>query len=409
MCATYAINIADRYLVTTVMEPMRIDLHLSDSGVALLTGPPLALFYVTMGIPISWFADHSNRRNILSVALIAWSGMTTLCGLSQNWLQFLLARIGVGIGEAGGTPPSNSIVADYFPASKRATATTLVALGAPLGAWIGADIAGAVSDAYGWRAAFLALGGPGVLLGVLILTTIREPKRGQFDSRVMTEKATFKQSIVFLWRQRACIHVMAGAAICGLWGWGLMWFTPTFLQRSYQLTAGEAGAVLGPIHMIAGSGASIVTAWLVSRPTFTDSRHLVLLLAASAGLATIPSFIIYYTTSLAVAKFMLWIFVPVIYLYIGPATALILNLAPPTMRSTFIAISLMFGNTMNLIVAPQGVGFLSDIIAGPNGPNAASLRLALLILAPTGFWASYHYWAAAKTIADDQIRAIGDV
>eukprot|EP01041_Mallomonas_annulata_P030936 gene30936-53166_t len=116
MCLAYAINIADRYVVTTVMEPMRLELNLTDSGIAFLTGIPLAVFYVTLGIPISWLADRTNRRNILAAALVVWSGMTALCGLSQTYLQFLLARIGVGIGEAGGTPPANSIIADNFPA-----------------------------------------------------------------------------------------------------------------------------------------------------------------------------------------------------------------------------------------------------------------------------------------------------
>ena len=158
MCIGYAINIADRYVVTTVMESMRLELKLTDAGIAFLTGVPLAVFYVTLGIPLSWLADRSNRRNILSAALVTWSAMTAFCGLSQNYLQFLLARIGVGVGEAGGTPPANSIVADYFPAARRPMAMTVFALGAPLGAWMGADMAGFVANAYGWRAAFLALG-----------------------------------------------------------------------------------------------------------------------------------------------------------------------------------------------------------------------------------------------------------
>jgi hypothetical protein len=137
MCLVYAISIADRYVVTTVMEPMRLDLHLSDSGVAFLTGPPLALFYVTLGIPISWLADTTNRRNILACALIAWSGMTALCGLSRSYGAFMLARLGVGIGEAGGTPPANCIIADYFPAARRPMAMAIFALGAPIGAFVG--------------------------------------------------------------------------------------------------------------------------------------------------------------------------------------------------------------------------------------------------------------------------------
>ncbi len=124
MCLIYAINIADRYVVSTVLEPIRIDLHLDDDGVGMLTSWPLALFYVTCGIPISWIADRSNRRNILSISLIVWSGFTALCGLSRGWIQFALARIGAGVGEAGGTPPSTAIVSDCFPPSRRPMAMT---------------------------------------------------------------------------------------------------------------------------------------------------------------------------------------------------------------------------------------------------------------------------------------------
>ena len=164
MCLVYAINIAARYVVTTVFEPIRLELHLTDAGAAFLTGVPLALFYVAFGIPIAWLAARSNRRNIVAASLIIWSGFTVFCGLSQTYWQLLLGRIGVGVGEAGATPPSNSIVSDYFTAERRPMALSIMTLGAPIGAWLGADLAGAVAQAFGWRAAFFALGAPGMLL-----------------------------------------------------------------------------------------------------------------------------------------------------------------------------------------------------------------------------------------------------
>ena len=409
MCLTYAINIADRYVVTTVMESMRLELNLTDSGIAFLTGIPLAVFYVTLGIPISWLADRTNRRNILAAALVVWSGMTALCGLSQTYLQFLLARIGVGIGEAGGTPPANSIIADNFTAARRPMAMTVFALGAPLGAWLGADMAGYVANLYGWRAAFLVLGVPGLLLGAIVYLTIREPKRGCLDTADHTDQVTFRQSMAFLWKQKACMHMMMAGGVAALWGWGLIWFTPTFLQRAYNLNVAEAGGLVGPIHLIAGSVATVVTVWLLSRRFFDDPRRVNLLLAGGVALATIPSFIAFYTHELWVAKLMFWLFIPAIYFYIGPTMALVQNLAPARMRAMFIAVSLVVANVLNLIVAPQAVGFMSDYFAGPAGADAESLRLALLILAPTGFWAAYHYWAANKTIIAEQKLAVGYV
>ncbi len=409
MMLAYTINIADRYVMSTVLEPIRLELKLTDGGVAFLTGVSLALFYVTMGIPLSWIADRYNRKNLLAISMTVWSAMTAFCGLSQGYWQLLLARIGVGIGEAGGTPSCNSIVADYFPADRRAMAMTIFALGAPIGAWLGADMAGAVAAEYGWRSAFYVLGIPGLLLALVVYFTVKEPKRGQLDAVSVEAAPTIGETMRFLWSQKAAVHVMMGGGVSALWGWGLMWFTPTFIQRMYGLDVGEAGAVVGPIHLVMGILASLLTAWLLAKPSYTDPRKICRLLAVVTALATVPSIIAYYTNSLPTATLMWWIFIPAIYFYIGPTFALGQNLAPPRMRAMFIAVSLLLANGFNLIIAPQGVGFLSDYFAGPGGADAVSLRMALLVLAPTGFWAAWHYWRAEKYIIEDQKRAVGYV
>src|ERR1700746_1080266 len=208
MCAVYAINIAARYVVTTVFEPIRLELKLTDAGAAFLTGFPLALFYVSCGIPLAGLADRSNRRNIVAISLILWSGFTVLCGLSVSYWQFLLSRIGAGVGEAGATPASTAIVSDYFPADRRPMALSVFALGAPIGAWLAADVAGAFAQTDGWRAAFYGLGVPGALLGRVGFLTAREPKRGRLDAVAAESHATFKEALAFLWRQRAAFHVI---------------------------------------------------------------------------------------------------------------------------------------------------------------------------------------------------------
>ncbi|HLN48571.1 MAG TPA: MFS transporter, partial [Steroidobacteraceae bacterium] len=383
MCAIYAVNIADRYVVSTVLEPIRLELRLSDAGVAFLTGVPLALFYVTFGLPISWLADRFNRRNILAAALFLWSSFTVICGLSRTYLQLLLARIGVGVGEAGGLPPSSSIVSDCFPADRRPMAFSVLALGAPIGAWLGADMAGAVAHAYGWRAAFLALGVPGIGMGMLAYLTIREPTRGRLDAARADTSSSLLGAIRFLWRQRAAFHVLMGCGVCSLWGWGLIWWTPAFLMRAYHLDVGEAGAVTGPIHLIGGMAATAGTAWLLSRPYMTAPRRVLWLLGAVVAIATVPSFIAYWTHTLWLSKLMLWMYIPAIYFFIGPCMGLLQNLAPANLRSMFIALSLVVGNVLNLIVAPQAVGLASDFFAHGRATDAASLRLALLLLAPT--------------------------
>jgi predicted MFS family arabinose efflux permease len=409
MCMVFAINIAARYVVTTVFEPIRLELHLTDTGAAFLTGVPLALFYVAFGIPIAWLADRSNRRNIVAASLIIWSGFTVFCGLSQTYWQLLMGRIGVGVGEAGATPPSTSIVSDYFPAERRPMALSILALGAPIGAWMGADLAGAVAQAFGWRAAFFALGAPGLLLGLLVFLTIREPKRGRLDAIGGEGKPSFIESLRFLWRQKAAFHVIMASGVCSLWGWGLVWWTPTFLMRTYSLNVAQAGAVTGHVHLVGGVLATVGTAWFMARPSMVNPRRVLWTLAIIIGFATLPSFAAYWTQTLWVAKLMFWIYIPAIYFFIGPCMALVLNLAPSNMRSIFTAWSVLVGNVFNLIVAPQAVGIMSDWFALGHGADAASLRLALLVLAPTGFWATWHFWLAARTVVEDQRRAIGYV
>ncbi|MBS0373821.1 MAG: MFS transporter [Proteobacteria bacterium] len=405
MCLVYALNIGARYVVTTVFEPIRLELALTDFGAALITGVPLALFYVAFGIPIAWLSDRSNRRNIVAASLVIWSGFTVFCGLAASSWQFVLGRIGVGVGEAGATPASTAIVSDCFPAERRPMALSIFALGAPLGAYIGADLAGAVAQAHGWRQAFFALGVPGVLLGLLVWLTIREPRRGRLDAGARTGNASMLESVRFLWRQRAAFHVIMASGVCSLWGWGLVWWTPTFLLRAYGLNVAQAGELTGNIHLVGGIAATAAGAWLMARPSMLDSRRVVRTTGVVVGLATVPSVFAYWTHSLALAKWMFWLYIPAIYFFIGPCMALVLNLAPPNMRSSFTAWSVLVGNVFNLIVAPQGVGALSDWLAGASGSGAESLRWALLVLAPTGFWATWHFFLADRTITADLERA----
>jgi predicted MFS family arabinose efflux permease len=410
MCLAYTISICDRYVMSTILENIRIDFNLTDTGVALLTGVSLALFYVSAGIPLSWLADRSNRRNILALSLLFWSVMTGFCGLSTSYLQLILARIGVGVGEAGGTPTANAIVGDYFSAAARPMAMTLFCLGAPIGAWLGADGAGALSGAYGWRTALIVLAIPGVILGLVVFVTIVEPARGRLDndpSNLAQVQPGFPETLSFLFRQKSALHLMMGSGVMGLWGWGILWFIPTYLQRAYGFSVSEAGAILGPMHLVAGIGATLGTAWLLSRPAFANPKSVVWLLAAGVTLGTPASFMIFATHSIVTAKIMLWLFMPAIYFYIGPVMGVVQNLAPATMRATVIALLVLIANVLSLVVAPAGVGMLSDVFAGPAGADAVSLRSALLILAPTGLWATAHYLLALKSLAADQQRAIG--
>jgi len=407
MCLVYTMSIADRYVVSTVLEPIRIDLHLTNFGVALLTGFAFGLFYVVLGFPLSWLIDRKSRRNIVAACLVLWSIMTAVCGLAQTSLQFFLARVGVTVGEAGGTPGANSLLSDYFPATRRAMALTVFSLGAPIGAWVGYNVAGAIADHYGWRGVFFALGVPGVVAGLVVWLTVREPKRGILDSEADGEAPSFITTMRFLWQQRSAVHVMMGTAVCALWGWGLMYYTPTFLQRTYHLSVGEASAVTQNMHLWGGGLATLATGWLMARSTMVDARRIVWLLAAGTGIATVASGVVYYTRDLAVAKAMLWIFIPAIYFYIGPGFGLLNNLAQCRMRAIFCAMVLFLANIGNLVIAPPLIGALNDWFESWHMSSADALRLAMLCLVPTGWWATAHLYLAARDILKDQERARG--
>jgi MFS family permease len=410
----YALNIADRFSVSTLLEPIRLELHLSDTGVAILTGWALGIFYVTIGIPIAVLADRSNRRNILAVSLAVWSVMTAVCGFAQNYWQLFLGRIGVGVGEAGGTPPSSSLLADEFPPSRRPMALTVFALGAPLGSWLGSSVAGDIANVFGWRGAFRALGVPGMLCALVLWTTVREPKRGGSDAAVAGSTAaasvaslwtTFAQTVQYVFRHRSALHLLLGGSVATLWSWGLLYWMNAFLVRSHHMTFAQAGDLIGPMHLIAGTAVTVLVSWLMAGRAAADATYITRLLTWVTALTTLPSIALLWVDSRAAVTALLWIFVPAIYFYIGPILGLLQNVVPAPMRATASALLLLGANVGNLVVAPLFVAGLSDTFAVAFHAGADSLRWAMLILAPTGFWAAWHLAVAGRTIREDEAAA----
>ena len=181
LTGVYAFNFIDRQILVILSEPIKADLGLSDGQIGLLTGLAFAFFYVILGIPIARYADKANRKNIVAVALTVWSAMTALSGLAQNFMQLLLARVGVGVGEAGGSPPAHAIISDYYPPKKRATALSIYSMGVYIGVFLGFLVGGIIGKIYGWRIALFALGIPGILYAILVYYTVKEPPRGLTD------------------------------------------------------------------------------------------------------------------------------------------------------------------------------------------------------------------------------------
>src|SRR5580693_3559894 len=214
LTVVYASNIADRYVISTLIEPIRLEFRLSDSAVGFLTGTALAIFYTGLGLPLGLIADRVDRRKLVAFSMAVWSVMTAACGMTRSFTGLLIARIGVGIGEAGGTPASQSIIADLFPFSERALAYSIFALGAALGSMLGAVAGGAIAQEFGWRAAFLALGIPGVALALVVRFSMREPRRGGVSSTIATQRApSILETLRFIRSQRSLMHVLAGQTV----------------------------------------------------------------------------------------------------------------------------------------------------------------------------------------------------
>lgn len=405
MTLIYALNIADRFVVSTLIEPIKHEFQLSDAAVGFLTGVGLAIFYTTAGIPLGMLADRTNRKRLIAASVLAWSVLTALCGLSRTFWQLLLTRIGVGVGEAGATPAQQSLLADLFPPRWRSMAMTVFALGAGLGSMAGASLGGWLNDRYGWREALMAFGAAGVPLALLVLFTVKEPMRGRMDAQARADQAGLGETLRYILRHKALFHVLAGATVITFWGSGLAWWTPAFLTRSHGLSVGQAGGLLGPMYGLGGTAVTILTAWFMGVFGKRDARLQVWFLAVTTLLGVIPSAVVYGARSLELATAMLWIFIPLTYLYIGPTLGLIQNLCPSPMRAKATAIVLFTANMANLALAPQLIGLASDWLASYLARPQESLRLVLLACTVTGVWAAAHFALAARTVRSELVKS----
>lgn len=405
LTAIYISNIADRYVISTLIQPIKADLHLSDSAIGFLTGSALGIVYVGMGIPLGLLADRVERRKLIAISIGIWSAMTAACGATTTFIQLLLARIGVGVGEAGGTPASQSMMADLFPFSQRTLATSIFALGAAAGSMLGATGGGIIAGRFGWRAAFVALSIPGIVIALLARFTLHEPARGSFDTVTDERVPSLRETLRFIRTQHSLMHVLAAATVVTYWGWGLLWWTPAFLMRSHHLTIAQAGTLVGTVTGVSGAvgilGSGLLIHWCGRR----DPRWQLWIVGIATLLGTCLSVVLYMAHSMAVTTLMLWLFVPVAYLNIAPLLSFAQSLVPPRMRGLTCGLLLFGANIANLVLAPQLIGIMSDVLRYHFSAGIQSLRWALVATTFTGFWATYHFWAATRHLRHDLTRA----
>ena len=246
LLVVYMFNFVDRQIVALLMEPIKQDLGLSDTQLGFMSGIAFAIFYTTLGIPIARLADRSHRVNIISVAIAVWSGMTVLSGMAANFWQLVIARVGVGIGEAGCTPPAHSLISDYFPKEERSRAISIYMMGVPLGILVGFLVGGWINQLYGWRMAFIALGVPGLIMAVIVKLTVREPIRGQHDSASIDhqQQVSLMQTVAYLWRKASFRYLVTAMALTAFVGSGVGQWQAVFFIRNHGMNTGELGTWL---------------------------------------------------------------------------------------------------------------------------------------------------------------------
>jgi predicted MFS family arabinose efflux permease len=401
----YSFNFIDRQLLAILQEPIKLELSLSDSQLGLLTGFAFALFYVIAGIPIARWADRSNRRNIISLSLGLWSLMTAVSGLTHNFIQLLAARVGVGVGEAGGSPPSHSIVSDIFPPEKRASAMSFYSTGVNIGILFGFLLGGWLNEFFGWRVAFIVVGAPGVLLALLVRFTLREPIRGLTENKQSSdEQVPFSQVLHLLWSRLSFRHMVFAGSLNAFVIYATVNWLASFFIRSHGMTTGELGTWLAMSSGLFGAIGVFFGGFFADKLASRDKRWYVWL-SAVMMLICVPFTIAVYSASNQYTALIL-AFVPgtLFNVYLGTTIATTHGLVGQRMRATSSAILFLVLNIIGLGLGPWSIGLLSDYLLPALGIE--SLRYALLYIIPAvTFWSACHFYLASRTLRDDLANA----
>jgi MFS family permease len=393
---TYFFSYMDRQILAILQELIKKDLQLSDTQLGLLSGLAFAIFYATLGIPVARLADRGNRKKIIAVSLAIWSAMTAAGGFAQNFAQLLVARIGVGIGEAGSSPPSHSIIADLYPPEKRAGAMGIYSLGVVLGAALGTFIGGLVASAYGWRTAMVVIGLPGIVLAVVVWLVVVEPRRGLSETNAHETHETVPslgQGFASILANGPALHLVMAVTLTSMIGYGLTAWGPSFMVRSLGFSVREISLYVALPAGMAGAASAIFGGRLADRLARSHGLHAQALMVALLKTLALPftlGFFLLGSPAAAIASYIAYVLLANSYL--GPTFALIQGLAPVRLRALWAAITLLVINLIGLGPGPTLVGAISDLLKPSLG--AESLRWAMLVFAAVTPWAIFHYWRA---------------
>lgn len=384
LLAAYTFSWIDRYIFAILIEPIRTDLHLSDWQIGLLSGFAFTLSYSIAGFPFARFSDRGDRRAIISLALGGWSLITVLTGFVGNFLSLAFARSGVAVCEAGCSPAAHSMISDLFPRHRRAFAFAIYGLGISLGIWMGLSLGGLISQSYGWRVAFIALGAPGLILGLVFRFVLREPPRGHFDvAEDVAAHYSWREAVGLLWQRRAFLAVVLGLSLLSFNGSGMQIWAPTYLLRAGGSDIATVGVFTGTANGVAGIVGTLLAGWIADRFATRDARWY-LWISMGSVLIVLPAQLVFLYTSgwssylaFAIAMFGL-------STYTAPLFSAVQILLPPRLRA-FGAASMLFA--LNMIgpgAGPAAIGAMSDTLHVGSAQEAlrTAMALALLSLIP---------------------------
>jgi MFS family permease len=402
LVVVYTFNFIDRQIVGILAIPIKDELGLTDKQLSLMGGLAFALFYTFLGIPIAMLADRKSRTWIMTIALALWSAMTAVCGLAQNFTQLFLARLGVGVGEAGGVAPAYSLISDYFPPEKRARALAIYSFGIPIGSALGILLGGVLTSILDWRQAFIIVGVAGLLIAPVFRLTMKEPPRGRFDGGPPQTRARFRDVVATLARKPSFWGLSFGAASSSMMGYGIIFWLPSFFVRSFGdalpaffgflpdwMIPANAKPVLyasyfyGALLLIGGVAGIWAGGALADR--YGPSRKSAYALVPAAAFAlTIPFFAAGVLSQSLGAAFLLFLAPTALGLvWLGPVIAAFQHLVPANMRATASAVFLFVNNLIGIGLGSLAIGALSDAMVARFGDEA--LRYALL--SGVGFYA----------------------
>lgn len=393
----YTFNFVDRQILGILAGPIKAELGLSDTQLGLLGGIAFAALYSTLAIPLALLADRSSRTWVITASLAVWSGFTALCGMATGFWQLFLARLGVGVGEAGGVAPSYALIADYFPPRERARALAVYSLGIPLGAALGVMFGGHIAARVDWRTAFVAVGLAGVLIAPLFRLVVREPARAPKSSRTTSLKAVFPM----LARKRSFWLMALGAASSSMLGYGFAFWFPQLLQRSFGLDLVQTSHFYGGVLLLGGI-AGVLGGGMIGDRFGARDRGRFASIPALAFLFAVPLFaagILSGSVALAFALFL----VPqaLAYVWLGPVITAVQHLVPAEMRATASASFLLINNLVGIGGGTFVLGALSDALAADHGDDA--LRISMLIALVFYLIAALLMALAAKPLRRDWV------